>query len=128
MLKWSLIAVGGGFGSMLRYAMQGFAKQVFADSVFPVGTVCVNVLGCLLIGLLAGYFSGPQLVREEYRIGLTVGVLGGFTTFSTYGLETFNLANGGEFRLAALNIVLSNVIGLLAVVIGYRLAERFVGV
>ena len=108
--------------------MQGFAKQVFADSVFPVGTVCVNVLGCLLIGLLAGYFSGPQLVREEYRIGLTVGVLGGFTTFSTYGLETFNLANGGEFRLAALNIVLSNVIGLLAVVVGYRLAERFVGV
>src|SRR6478736_10556213 len=111
MLKWIFIAVGGGIGSMMRYAMQDLAKQLLAGYIFPVGTMCVNLLGCLVIGLLSGYFAGPHLVREEYRIGLTVGVLGGFTTFSTYGLETFNLANGGEFRLAALNIVLSNVIG-----------------
>jgi CrcB protein len=91
---------------------------MLAGSIFPVGTVCVNLLGCLLIGVLSGYFSGPQLIREEYRIGLTVGVLGGFTTFSTYGLETFNLVDGGEYRLAMLNILLSNGIGLLAVLIG----------
>ena len=128
MVKWCFIAVGGGFGSVLRYAMQGFAKQMLAGSVFPVGTVCVNVLGCFLIGLLSAFFSGPQLIREEYRIGLVVGIMGGFTTFSSYGLETFNLATDGEFRLAALNILISNGVGLLAVVIGYRIAEHWVGV
>jgi len=112
---------------MLRYAMQGVAKQMLAGSIFPVGTVCVNILGCLCIGVLSGYFSGPQLVREEYRIGLTVGVLGGFTTFSSYGLETFNLVDDGEYGLAVLNVLLSNGIGLLAVLIGYRLAQRWVG-
>ena len=128
MMKWLLIAVGGGFGSVLRYAMQGLVKQLLADSLFPVGTMCVNVSGCLVIGLLMGYFAGPQLVREEYRIGLTVGVLGGFTTFSTFGFETFSLLNDREYALAALNIVLSCGLGLAAVWIGYRLAERWFGV
>jgi CrcB protein len=77
---------------------------------------------------LSGFFAGPQLIREEYRIGLIIGVLGGFTTFSSYGLETFNLTNDGEFRLAALNMLISNGVGILAVVVGYRLAERWFGV
>jgi CrcB protein len=127
MLKFLFIAVGGALGSLLRYAMQGWVQRLTA-STFPLGTFAVNVLGCLLIGLVSGFFAGPQLVREEYRIGLTIGVLGGFTTFSTFGLETFNLANDGEFRLALLNMLLSCVVGFAAVWIGYRLAERFFGV
>jgi fluoride exporter len=127
MLKWLMIFVGGGFGSMLRYAMQGWVRQLLAGSVFPLGTMCVNILGCLVIGLLSGFFAGPQLIREEYRIGLIVGVLGGFTTFSSFGFETFNLANDGEFRLAILNVVLSCAVGLTAVWGGYRLAERWFG-
>ena len=127
MLKFLFIAVGGALGSILRYAMQGWVQRLTA-STFPLGTFAVNVLGCLLIGLVSGFFAGPQLVREEYRIGLTIGVLGGFTTFSTFGLETFNLANDGEFRLALLNMLLSCVVGFAAVWIGYRLAERFFGV
>jgi CrcB protein len=126
MLKWTLIALGGGVGSLLRYALQGWAQRL-AGVGFPVGTLIVNVLGCLLLGVLSGYFASPQLVREEYRIGLTVGVLGGFTTFSTFGLESFNLSNDGEFRWALLNMALSCGLGFLAVWAGYRGAERYFG-
>jgi fluoride exporter len=130
MLKWFLIAVGGAIGSMSRYAMQGWVKQLFAGRIFPVGTMFVNVLGCFVIGTLFAYFRGPHGLRipEAYQIGLMVGVLGGFTTFSSFGLETLNLANDGEYGLAALNMLLSCGFGLLAVWIGYRLAERWFGV
>lgn len=126
MLKWLLIAAGGAIGSILRYAVQGWVQRLTSGS-FPTGTLAVNVLGCFLLGLLSGYFAGPQLVREEYRIGLTVGILGGFTTFSTFGLESFNLANDGEFRLALVNALLSCGAGFAAVWLGYRLAERWIG-
>lgn len=126
-MKWLFIAVGGALGSVLRYAVQG-AVQRLTDSGFPAGTLAVNLIGCLTIGFLAAMFSGPLLVREEYRIGLTVGVLGGFTTFSAFGLETFLLANGGESRLAIANVLVSCVLGLAAVWLGYRLAEYWFGV
>jgi fluoride exporter len=127
MVKWLLIAVGGAAGSLLRYAVQGWVQRLAAGA-FPTGTLVVNVSACFAIGLLAGFFAGPQLIREEYRIGLTVGVLGGYSTFSTFGLETFNLANDGQFSWAALNMLLSCGIGLAAVWIGYRLAEHWFGV
>lgn len=127
MLKWLLIAGGGAFGSVLRYAVQGWVQRL-AGGVFPLGTLVVNVSSCLAIGLLAGLFAGPQLVREEYRIGLTVGVLGGYSTFSTLGLETFNLTNDGELRLALANMLASCGVGFAAVWLGYRLAERWWGV
>lgn len=135
MLKVLLIGVGGGFGSLLRYYFQGWVQratgdwaQKFTGANFPVGTLAVNVTACLAIGLLAGLFAAPHLIREEYRIGLTVGVLGGYSTFSTFGLESFTLANNGEFGLALLNMFLSCAAGFAAVWIGYRLAERCFGV
>ena len=127
MLKWILIAVGGAVGSVLRYAVQGW----FGDTAntftarFPWGTFVVNISGCLVIGLLVGLFEGAWPIRAEYRIGLLTGVLGGYTTFSTFGLESFRLANAGEFRLAMLNLVLSCVVGFVAVWVGYRVAERW---
>jgi CrcB protein len=127
MLKWLLIAVGGAAGSMLRYAMQGWVQRL-AGGGFPLGTLVVNVSACFAIGVLSAFFAGPQLIREEYRIGLTVGVLGGYSTFSTFGLETFNLASGGQYALAALNMLLSCGVGLAAVWIGYRVAEHWFGV
>ena len=115
---------------MMRYAMQGWLPQTLAGKLFPVGTVCVNLLGCLIIGCLSAYFNGPRglNVLQEYKIGLMIGILGGFTTFSTFGLETFNLINDREFGLAALNVLLSCGVGLAAVWLGYRLAERLFGV
>ncbi|TWU29305.1 fluoride efflux transporter CrcB [Bythopirellula polymerisocia] len=126
-MKWLFIALGGAGGSLLRYAMTGWVQRI-APGTFPLGTLSVNILGCFALGLLAGFFAGPQLVREEIRIGLTVGLLGGFTTFSTFGLESFHLANGGEFRLAMMNMLLNCVFGISAVLLGYRLAERWYGV
>lgn len=125
--KLLYIAIGGATGSLLRYALQGWVQRLTV-STFPMGTLTVNVLGCFVLGFLGGYFAGPQLVREEVRIGVTVGLLGGFTTFSTFGLESFLLANEGELRFAFLNIVLSCTCGYLAVWLGYRLAEHWYGV
>jgi CrcB protein len=127
MLKWFLIAGGGALGSMMRYAVQGWVQRL-GSGTFPIGTLAVNLSSCLVIGLLAGMLAGPQLIREEYRIGLTVGVLGGYSTFSTFGLESFNLANDGELRLALLNMIVSCAVGFAAVWLGYRISERLFGV
>lgn len=127
MLKWLLIAVGGACGSLMRYSFQGWVQRL-AGSAFPMGTLAVNVTACIAIGFLSGFFAGPQLIREEYRIGLTVGVLGGYSTFSTFGLETFHLANDREYALALLNMVVSCIAGFVAVWVGYRIAERSFGV
>jgi fluoride exporter len=127
MLKLSLIALGGAIGSLLRYAVQGWVHRA-VESVFPWGTLAVNISACLAIGMLAGFFASPQLIREEYRVGLTVGILGGYSTFSTFGLETFNLAKDSQYTLAVLNVLLSCAAGFLAVWLGYRAAERWFGV
>ncbi len=127
MLKLVMIAAGGGVGALLRYAVSGWVQKLGTGS-FPLGILVVNVTGCLVIGLLAARFAGPHLVREEYRLALLVGVLGAFTTFSTFGLDTFSLANEGQVRLAMLNVVLSNVCGLASVWIGYRMGEKWFGV
>ena len=126
MEKILLIAVGGGVGALLRYLISGWG-QTLVDGWFPLGTLIVNSLGCLLIGSLGAYFAGPQLIREEYRIALLVGVLGAFTTFSTFSWETLSLARDGELRLALVNVVLNNVLALTAVWFGYRITEKWFG-
>jgi CrcB protein len=127
MSKIILVFLGSGLGGLLRYVIQGCVQRL-ANGSFPVGTLAVNVIGCVLVGFLTALFTGPVLIREEYRVGLTIGVLGGFTTFSTFGLETFTLANAGQFWLAALNVALSCGFGFVAVWIGYRAAEHLFGV
>lgn len=106
---------------MLRHAVQ---RAAGAD--FPVGTLAINFVGCLAIRLRAAA-AAPAGLREEYRLGLMVGPIGGFTTFSALGLETFNLAEGGQFRFAIANVALSCALGLLAVWAGVRLGQRFLG-
>ncbi len=127
MTKLLLIALGGGLGALLRYAVSSGAQR-FTDGTFPVGTLAVNVLGCVGIGLFGTLFSGSIVVREEVRFAVLVGFLGGFTTFSTFGYETFALlADGGWWR-AASNITAQNVLGLAAVFCGYRMAVLWQGV
>jgi CrcB protein len=127
MNKWLFIAAGGALGSVCRYALQGWVQRL-TNSSFPFGTLVVNVTGCLLIGFLTAAFTGPVLIRQDYRLGLMVGILGGYTTFSTFGWETFSLANDGQFFLAALNVVFSCAVGLLAVWLGFRASEYWFGV
>ncbi len=125
-MKWILIAGGGAIGSLARYWLQGMVASL-TGLVFPLGTILVNIVGCFVIGLLYAMFDGPIPVRDEIRIGLMVGVLGGFTTFSAFGLETILMAHEGRSWLAILNVALSLVFGLLAVWCGYRLAEHWFG-
>ncbi len=126
-VKIAIIATGGGAGALLCYFISGWAQR-FTFGTFPMGTLTVNVIGCLAIGFLGALFAGPFLIREEYRLAALVGVLGSFTTFSTYSLDTFNLIESRQSWLAILNVLLSNALGLLGVWIGYRLAERWLGI
>jgi len=112
---------------VLRYGVAGWVQKMGGGS-FPVGTLVVNVSGCLAIGFLAMIFTGPVLIREELRIAVLIGVLGGYTTFSAFGRETFALIADRQVGLAAANIALSNVLGLVAVWLGHRVGERLFGV
>lgn len=125
-MKLLLIFLGSGAGGLARYACAGWTQR-WANGAFPLGTLVVNVSGCLLVGFLAAALGGRMLVREEYRVALLIGLLGGYTTFSTFGLETFALLNDGQGWRAALNITASVVLGLAAVWFGHRLAEHWLG-
>ncbi|MFI5377978.1 MAG: fluoride efflux transporter CrcB [Tepidisphaerales bacterium] len=123
--KAGLILLMGGAGSLARYLVGGWVQKLGAG--FPWGTLFINISGCFIIGFLSAAFQGRWLVREEYRVALTVGFLGGYTTFSTFGLETFRFVNDAQFFRASMNVLLSVVVGLAAVWAGYRLAENWLG-
>lgn len=120
------IGLGAGVGGMLRFGMSRWLQGLVSTRL-PIGTMAVNVLGCLLIGLLASVLTESTLVRPEHRLGILVGLLGGFTTFSSYAWETLTVGQGGFPGAALLNIGLSNGLGLLAVWIGWRLSHLWTG-
>lgn len=125
-IKLGLIAGGGAVGSVARYALQGWGQHL-TQGGFPLGTLLVNVAGCIAIGAVSALFAGPLPLRPEYRVGLTIGLLGGFTTFSALGWETFSLLNDRQYATAAANVLLSVGLGLAGVWVGYRVVERTVG-
>jgi CrcB protein len=124
--KIAYVAGGGALGAVVRYLLAGWGQRM-TESAFPFGTLLVNVLGCLGIGVAAAALAGPAIVREEYRLAILVGFFGGFTTFSTFGYESFALLSDREWWLAGANLVGSNLLCLLAVFVGYRLASGFQG-
>jgi CrcB protein len=117
------IAVGGGTGAILRHLANHVVQGRFGAS-FPGGIFLVNVAGCLVIGLFAGLIASARIhVGEVARAFVVVGLLGGFTTFSSFGLDTFTLARGGHFGAALFNAVGQLVLGLTAVWLGYAAAH-----
>jgi CrcB protein len=113
------IAVGGGIGALLRHLANHLVQARFGAD-FPLGIFVINVAGCLLIGIVAGLIaSGRVHVGEAGRAFIVVGVLGGFTTFSSFGLDTFTLARAGQIGAAAFNAIGQLALGLAAVWIGY---------
>lgn len=127
-MKWqlTLLFMGGGVGTLMRYALGEWVRRV-SGLGFPLGTLTINVVGCVLIGFLAAAWAAPSPIREEYRVAILVGVLGGFTTFSTFGLETIRLAQGGHVAAAGLYVVLSNVLGVAGAWAGWRAAGMMYG-
>ena len=118
-----LVGVGGFIGAVLRYLISDWVNEIFQTLSVPYGTLTVNITGCLLIGILAGLSENRNLLGPETRALLVVGVLGGFTTFSTFGNETVELLNDGKSIGAFSNFALHVCLGLVAVWVGYSAAE-----
>lgn len=113
-MNWLLVAAGGALGACARFALSGYVLQHAAQSRFPWGTFTVNVLGCLVAGLLVGVAEKLHVMSNEVRLFLFTGILGGFTTFSAFGVETFHLLRRGELSIAATYVGLSFACGLAA--------------
>jgi len=116
------IGLAGGVGTLMRYGLTEWTTRRFGET-FPTGTLVVNLLGCFLAGLLFYLMFDRYPVSATLRTVVFVGLLGGFTTFSAFGLQTFTLLRDGELGLAFLNIGVSNVAGLVMVWVGYSLAR-----
>src|SRR5215213_5838243 len=125
MLRILLVGLAGLLGTLCRYWLSGAVSRRYGEA-FPAGTLVVNLLGCFAAGLLFHFMQERQAFSETARAAVFVGLLGGFTTFSSYGLQTFTLLREGRLGMAALNVVASNLLGLLMVCAGYALA-KFVG-
>ncbi len=119
MFKIFIVGAGGFVGSGLRYAIGSYIHRVLGAGLFPYGTLAVNVTGCLLIGFVSGISESKQLLSHEATLFLTVGLLGGFTTFSAFGFETFSLARNGKEFTAFLNVGLQVFLCFASVWLGF---------
>ena len=116
-----LVAFGGALGSVARFRLSGWILHHTIDWRFPAGTFTVNVVGCLAAGILAALAEKHDFFSADVRVFLFTGILGGFTTFSAFGLETMFLLKRGEVAIASANVALSVAAGLLALWIGFVL-------
>ena len=126
MLRFVYIAAGGAIGAVARYGVSGWIQNL-TEGAFPWGTLCVNSVGSLLIGLFWG-LSELTPVSPAVRLLFSIGFLGAFTTFSTYSLETLNLLRDREMVLGFANIALNNILALVFVFGGYFLSRYILGV
>lgn len=118
-LLW--VGLGGFVGAILRYTLSAWAHRIY-EGPFPIGTLLVNVVGCLAIGLLLALFD-RGLGTEPLRLFATAGLLGALTTFSTFGYETLDLLRSGSYGLALANILANVTLGLLAAWAGSALVR-----
>ncbi len=122
-----IIGLGGFIGTILRYIMGGLVQSGAGSSAFPWGTLTINVLGCLGIGLLAELSEARGFLRPEMRGFLMVGLLGGFTTFSAFANETVNAARDAAVGIAIANVLASVGLGIIAVWAGRTIAHAVWG-
>ena len=122
-VKFLLILIGGGIGSLARYAA-GTAITNRYGTRFPVGTMVVNVTGCFLIGLIMTLLTERLQPHPNWRLALVVGFLGGYTTFSSFEWETFSAVRAGGFWIGLGNVVGSVALGYLAVWLGSTIVRR----
>lgn len=120
-----IVALGGAIGSVARYKLGGFTLHHTQAWNFPVSTFAVNVLGCLMIGVLAALVEHHDLFSPSVRLLLFTGLLGGFTTFSAFGYESFFLLRRGLISVATSYVLFSVVCGLAAVFGGMKIVDQF---
>ena len=120
-----LVGAGGFLGSILRYVLGSAIGRWTSSGGIPLGTLGVNVLGCMALGMAMGFHEAREDPSANVRLFLMVGVLGGFTTFSTFGYETLELFRQNGAFLSAVNVVAQVSLGLLAAWAGYALAGWF---
>jgi len=118
MVKLLLIGLGGFIGALMRYGVSGFVQQWSQSISFPYGTLATNLLGCFLIGSLSQLAETYGFFTSETRAFVFIGLLGAFTTYSTFGNETFNLIREGESLLSLANVGLHIILGLGAIWLG----------
>ncbi|WP_291371752.1 MULTISPECIES: fluoride efflux transporter CrcB [unclassified Acinetobacter] len=120
-MNWLLVALGGAVGASLRY---GAGVLLFKPSSgFPWTTWWVNLCGCLLAGIFFAYSQKFPVLQNEARLFLMVGILGGFTTFSSFGLETFQLLKHGQIVLALGYVISSVIVGVMVLALGFYLFQ-----
>jgi len=115
-----IVGAGGFIGTILRYKLGGFVFHHTPNWKFPLGTVLINIFGCLAAGLLAGLAEKQDFFTADTRLFLFIGLIGGFTTFSAFGMETVYLIQRHEIWHAVLNVVISVSFGLLALWLGLK--------
>lgn len=117
-----IVGIGGALGSILRYVCQRFLPGI-SGSGFPWNTLLVNLAGCFIIGLLIGWFTRNSQAPEYIKLFAVTGFCGGFTTFSAFSIETFQLMKSDKWLWAIAYIALSVVIGILLTFSGYKITQ-----
>ena len=117
----AMVGSGGFVGAICRYGLSGLVHRKLPLSTFPWGTLLVNLLGCLIIGVLIGLLESRQLFGPGFRRFMLIGLIGSFTTYSTFGYETFALIRGAEYFRATASVGMHVILGLALVFAGYGL-------
>jgi len=129
MLSYLWVGIGGAIGSMLRFWLSGLVAGTRIGEVFPLGTMVINITGSFIIGIFGAMAGSEGRISPHWRVFITqlvmVGVCGGYTTFSSFSLQTLNLARDGEWLYAGLNVILSIVLCIAGVWLGYALGDSF---
>lgn len=127
MQNYLIVFLGAGIGGVLRYWGSNYVYK-FLPPTFPYGTLAVNVVGSFFLGMFIYFLDSNQLINQQVRVFLTVGICGGLTTFSTFSYETINFLKERDYLLAGSNIILNLFLTLVALFIAYKLSKFISGI